>query len=49
MELLEVCADCYEGYLATGLKNYLLIQKPALERWMLRRTGGPNKQAGWHQ
>jgi hypothetical protein len=46
-ELLRVCADCYDGYLAAGFENYLLSQKPAPERWMLRRTGAQtNKQIG---
>ncbi|HEY4050634.1 MAG TPA: hypothetical protein VGM27_27525 [Acidobacteriaceae bacterium] len=39
LELLKVCADCYDGYLAAGFENYLLSQKPAPERWLLRRTG----------
>lgn len=47
LELLKVCADCYDGYLAAGFENYLLSQKPAPERWMLRRTGAQtNKQIG---
>ena len=47
LELLKVCADCYDGYLATGFENYLLSQKPAPERWLLRRTGAQtNKQIG---
>ena len=47
LELLEVCADCYDGYLAAGFENYLLSQKPAPERWMLRRTGAQtDKQVG---
>jgi hypothetical protein len=47
LELLKVCADCYDGYLATGFENYLLSQKPAPERWMLRRTGAQtDKQVG---
>jgi hypothetical protein len=47
LELLRVCADCYDGYLATGFENYLLSQKPAPERWMLRRTGAQtDKQIG---
>jgi hypothetical protein len=47
LELLKACADCYDGYLAAGFENYLLSQKPAPERWMLRRTGAQtNKQIG---
>ena len=47
LELLKVCADCYDGYLAAGFENYLLSQKPAPERWLLRRAGAQtNKQTG---
>jgi hypothetical protein len=47
LELFKVCADCYDGYLATGFENYLLSQKPAPERWLLRRTGSQtDKQIG---
>jgi hypothetical protein len=47
LELFKVCADCYDGYLATGFENYLLSQKPAPERWLLRRTGAhTDKQIG---
>jgi hypothetical protein len=47
LELLKVCADCYDGYLATGFENYLLSQKPGPERWLLRRTGAQtDKQIG---
>ena len=50
VELLKVCADCYDGYLATGFENYLLSQKPGPERWLLRRTGAQtNKQIGIHE
>jgi hypothetical protein len=47
LELLNVCADCYDGYLATGFENYLLSQKPSPERWLLRQMGAEtNKQIG---
>ena len=47
LELLKVCADCYDGYLATGFENYLLSQKSAPERWLLGRTGAQtDKQVG---
>jgi hypothetical protein len=47
LELFKVCADCYDGYLATGFENYLLSQKPSPERWLLRQTGAEtNKQIG---
>ena len=50
LALLKVCADCYDAYLATGFENYLLSQKPAPERWLLRRTGAQtNKQIGIHE
>jgi hypothetical protein len=50
LELLKICADCYDGYLATGFENYLLSQKPGPERWLLRRTGAQtNKQIGIHE
>ena len=50
LALLKVCADCYDGYLASGFENYLLSQKPGLERWLLRRTGAQtNKQIGIHE
>jgi hypothetical protein len=47
LELLKVCVDCYDGYLAAGFENYLLSQKPAPERWLLRCTGAQtDKQIG---
>jgi hypothetical protein len=47
LELLKVCADCYDAHLATGFENYLLSQKPAPVRWLLRRTGAQtDKQVG---
>jgi hypothetical protein len=50
LELLRVCADCYDGYLAKGFEDYLLSQKPGPERWLLRRTGAQtNKQIGIHE
>lgn len=49
-ELLKVCADCYDGYLASGIENYLLSQRPAPERWLLQLTGAQtNKQVGMTQ
>ncbi|MBV8570380.1 MAG: hypothetical protein JO319_07190 [Acidobacteriaceae bacterium] len=45
--LLKVCSDCYDAYLAKGVENYLLSQKPAAERWLLRLTGAQtDKQIG---
>jgi hypothetical protein len=47
LKLLKVCPDCYDGYLAEAFENYLLSQKPAPERWLLRRAGAQtNKQIG---
>jgi hypothetical protein len=47
LDLLKVCADCYDGYLAMGSENYMLSQKPSPERWLLRRTGAQtDKQVG---
>lgn len=46
-QLIKVCADCYDAYLATGFENYLLSQKPPAERWLLRLTGAQtDKQIG---
>lgn len=48
--LLKVCAECYDAYLAPGFENYLLSQKPAPERWLLRRMGAQtNKRIGIHE
>jgi hypothetical protein len=50
LKLLKVCADCYDGYLAAGFENYLLSQKPASERWLLRLTGAQtDKQIGMNE
>src|SRR6185312_15313586 len=32
-KLLATHPDCYDGYLAAGVENYLLSQKPAPVRW----------------
>lgn len=46
-QLLQVCSSCYDAYLATGVENYLLSQKPTPERWLLKLTGAQtDKQAG---
>ncbi|HXE13107.1 MAG TPA: hypothetical protein VN633_13355 [Bryobacteraceae bacterium] len=38
-KLLASHPDCYDGYLAAGVENYLLSQKPAPVRWLLSLTG----------
>jgi hypothetical protein len=45
LELLNVCADCYDAYLPRGIENYLLSQKPAPERWLLRQAGAQTDKA----
>ncbi len=45
--LLKVCSTCYDAYLASGVENYLLSQKPTPERWLLKLTGAQtDKKAG---
>jgi hypothetical protein len=45
--LLTVHPDCYDGYLAIGVENYLLSLKPAPVRWILGWSGAQtNKQEG---
>ena len=38
-KLLASHPDCYDAYLAAGVENYLLSQKPAPVRWLLDLTG----------
>jgi hypothetical protein len=38
-KLLASHPDCYDAYLAAGVENYLLSQKPAPVRWLLNLTG----------
>jgi hypothetical protein len=38
-KLLASHPNCYDGYLAAGIENYLLSQKPAPIRWLLDITG----------
>ena len=39
--------DCYDGYLAVGVENYLLSLKPAPMRWILRAGGAQtSKETG---
>jgi len=38
-KLLAVDPTCYDAYIAVGVENYLLSQKPAPVRWFLRITG----------
>lgn len=47
MHLLTAHPDCYDGYLAIGVENYLLSLKPAPVRWVLNWSGAQtNKQEG---
>ncbi len=39
VRLLQMHPDCYDAYIAIGLENYLLSQKPAPVRWVLSWTG----------
>jgi hypothetical protein len=46
-QLLAQHPDYYDAYIAVGLENYLLSQKPAPVRWILRATGSQtDKQIG---
>ncbi len=46
-QLLARHPDYYDAYIAVGLENYLLSQKPAPVRWILRATGSQtDKQTG---
>jgi outer membrane protein assembly factor BamD (BamD/ComL family) len=46
-KLLAKYPDYYDAYLARGVENYLLSQKPAPVRWVLRLTGAEtDRQAG---
>lgn len=47
VHLLSAHPDCYDGYLAIGVENYLLSLKPAPVRWVLNWSGAQsNKQEG---
>ncbi len=46
-QLLKICPDCYDAYLPGGVENYLLSQKAAPTRWLLKLTGAQtDKQTG---
>jgi hypothetical protein len=46
-QLLKLCPDCYDAYLAAGVENYLLSQKSTPTRWLLKLTGAQtDKQTG---
>ncbi len=46
-DLLARYPNCYDAYLAEGVENYLLSQKPAALRWILHATGSQTgKEAG---
>ncbi len=47
LQLLHTHPDCYDAYIAIGLENYLLSQKPAPVRWVLSWSGAQtNKDEG---
>ncbi len=46
-DLLTRYPKCYDAYLAGGVENYLLSQKPAALRWILHVTGAQtDKESG---
>jgi hypothetical protein len=46
-QLLAQHPECYDGYLAEGIENYLLSLKPMPLRWALRMGGGhTDRRAG---
>jgi hypothetical protein len=46
-KLISEHPDMYDAYLASGVENYLLSQKPAPVRWVLHATGAQtDKQTG---
>lgn len=46
-ELVKLCPDCYDAYIAIGIENYLLSLKPAPIRWLLHATGAQtDRQVG---
>ena len=40
-ELLAICPDCYDAYIATGISGYLIGSVSAPLRWILRMGGFP--------
>ncbi len=49
-ELLAVCPDCYDAYVATGISQYLIGALSAPLRWMVRLGGySGNKAEGIQQ
>lgn len=45
--LISQHPDCYDANIAVGIENYLLSQKPAPVRWILRLSGAEtDKQSG---
>ena len=46
-ELLAICPDCYDAYIATGISGYLIGSVSPPLRWILRIGGFPaNKKQG---
>src|SRR5260370_3264289 len=46
-QLLAICGDCYDAYIATGISRYLIGSMSAPMRWILRMRGfSGDKQQG---
>jgi hypothetical protein len=46
-QLLAICGDCYDAYIATGISRYLIGSLSAPTRWILRMGGfSGDKQQG---
>jgi hypothetical protein len=46
-QLLAICGDCYDAYIATGISRYLIGSMSAPMRWILRMGGfSGDKQQG---
>jgi hypothetical protein len=49
-KLLAVHPEVYDAYIAPGIENYLLSQKPIAIRWVLRLTGAEtSREIGIHK
>ncbi len=49
-QLLEVCADCYDAYVATGISQYLVGTLSPPVRWLVRLGGySGDKARGIHE
>jgi hypothetical protein len=38
-QLLAICGDCYDAYIATGISRYLIGSMSVPMRWILRMGG----------